>query len=255
MSGGPVDVSAAKASPHVSSILYIGYPGPFGGNATAETIFAQQAPAAKIITTVYPAVFTEQVSYFEMNLAPGPSVWPPFTSPGRTHMHYTGTPVYPFGWGLSYTQWRYELVTSPGLHDLANLNGAIGSYLAAHPNLGGLYSPLRGYPLLNYTVRVFNMGSMDSDEVVLGFFSPPGAGTHGIPLQVLFDFHRVHVSAGASVDVFFSLQARHLTQVVSDPENKSVRVPLSSGPARVFFGVSHEGVVATARVEHDLEFS
>ena len=97
MSGGPVDVSAAAGDDNVAAILYVGYPGPFGGNATAETLFGVVAPAAKVITTVYPASYTSQVSFFDMNLAPGPSAWPPGTNPGRTHMHYTGTPVFPFG--------------------------------------------------------------------------------------------------------------------------------------------------------------
>jgi hypothetical protein len=34
-----------------------------------------------------------------MNVRPGPSVWPPFTSPGRTYRFYTGTPVFEFGFG------------------------------------------------------------------------------------------------------------------------------------------------------------
>jgi hypothetical protein len=88
MSGGPVDVSAAAGDDNVSAILYVGYPGPFGGNATAETLFGSVAPAAKVITTVYPANFTSQVSFFDMNLAPGPSAWPPGTNPGRTHVRF-----------------------------------------------------------------------------------------------------------------------------------------------------------------------
>ena len=87
MSGGPVDVSAAAASDKVSAILYIGYPGPFGGNATAATIFGAAAPAARLVTTIYPAAFATNVSFFDMNLAPGPSAWPPGFNPGRTHMH------------------------------------------------------------------------------------------------------------------------------------------------------------------------
>ena len=56
-------------------------------------------------------------------------------------------------------------------------------------------------PLVNYNVKVTNTGSVDSDDVVLGFLVPPNAGKDGVPLQTLFGFERVHVPAGQSVDV------------------------------------------------------
>ena len=51
------------------------------------------------------------------------------------------------------------------------------------------------------TVAVTNTGTMDADDVVLGFMTPPGAGTNGIERQSLFAFDRVHVPAGATVSV------------------------------------------------------
>ena len=53
-----------------------------------------------------------------------------------------------------------------------------------------------------YQVRVTNTGSIDSDDVVLGFISPPGAGKNGIPLQTLWGFERVHVKAGETKTVW-----------------------------------------------------
>ena len=47
-----------------------------------------------------------------------------------------------------------------------------------------------------------NTGSMDADDVVLGFLTPPGAGQNGVPLKTLFGFGRVHVRAGETVSVF-----------------------------------------------------
>ena len=47
-----------------------------------------------------------------------------------------------------------------------------------------------------------NTGSMDADDVVLGFLTPPGAGQNGVPLKTLFGFERVHVRAGETVSVF-----------------------------------------------------
>jgi hypothetical protein len=61
----------------------------------------------------YPADFVNQVSMFEFGMRPGPSAWPPGTSPGRTYRFFTGTPVLPFGFGLSYTTWVYTPLPDP----------------------------------------------------------------------------------------------------------------------------------------------
>lgn len=56
-------------------------------------------------------------------------------------------------------------------------------------------------PLTQFNISVTNTGSVDADDVVLGFLKPPGAGQNGVPLQTLFDFSRVHVKAGQTVSV------------------------------------------------------
>ena len=50
---------------------------------------------------------------FDFNMRPGPSAWPPGSNPGRTYRFYTGTPVLPFGFGLSYTTWTYTPFNPP----------------------------------------------------------------------------------------------------------------------------------------------
>jgi hypothetical protein len=62
-------------------------------------------------------------------------------------------------------------------------------------------------------VTVTNTGTLDADDVVLGFIKPPGAGTGGVPLQSLYDFARVHVKAGQSVVVTLNASALDFTQV------------------------------------------
>jgi len=61
----------------------------------------------------YPADYVNQVSMFDFGMRPGPSDWPPGTNPGRTYRFYTGTPVLPFGFGLSYTTWTYTPLPDP----------------------------------------------------------------------------------------------------------------------------------------------
>jgi len=56
-------------------------------------------------------------------------------------------------------------------------------------------------PALGLVVNVTNTGTVDADDVVLGFVSPPGAGARGLPRKTLFDFDRVHVRAGETVTV------------------------------------------------------
>ena len=51
-------------------------------------------------------------------------------------------------------------------------------------------------------INVTNTGKVAADHVVLGFLTPPGAGTHGVPLQSLFGFERVHVLPGQTVTVW-----------------------------------------------------
>ena len=67
-----------------------------------------------------------------------------------------------------------------------------------------------------FCVNVTNTGSVDADDVVLGFLTPPGAGTQGIPLKSLFGFERVHVKAGQTVTVWLYPEFSALTHVRED---------------------------------------
>jgi len=73
---------------------------------------------------------------------------------------------------------------------------------------------------------------VDSDDVVLGFLTPPGAGTNGVPLQELFGFERVFVPAGQTVTVYLGAQGVGFTQA----DKKGVRRVLR-GEYKVTFGL------------------
>ena len=75
------------------------------------------------------------------------------------------------------------------------------------------------------------MGTVDSDDVVLGFIAPPGAGTGGLPLQTLFGFERVHVPAGETVSVWLYPALTEFAHAAPSGE----RVPLA-GEYKVWFG-------------------
>ena len=77
------------------------------------------------------------------------------------------------------------------------------------------------------------LGAVDSDDVVLGFIVPPGAGTNGTPLQELFGFERVFVPAGATVTVYLGAQGVRFTQAGIDGVRRAV-----GGEYTVRFGVA-----------------
>ena len=79
---------------------------------------------------------------------------------------------------------------------------------------------------------VTNIGSKPADDVVLGFVKPPGAGQSGVPLQNLYDFERVFVPAGHSVNVTLNLTALDFTQV-----DEAGRRHVVSGEYKLQFGI------------------
>lgn len=60
LSGGCVDVSAAKADPRVGAIVWAGYPGQSGGDAIADALFGEFSPAGRTTQTWYSADFVDQ---------------------------------------------------------------------------------------------------------------------------------------------------------------------------------------------------
>ena len=82
--------------------------------------------------------------------------------------------------GLSYTTFTYGVSSEPAIAPLSVVN----DYLAAHPRFGSAYAPLDAPAVGAYAVNVTNTGTIDADDVVLGFLVPPGAGTGGVALQV-----------------------------------------------------------------------
>ncbi len=121
------------------------------------------------------------------------------TNPGRTYRFYTGKPIVPFGFGLSYTSFSYSWGAPPK----EGLVLPARNFSSLFPSLASLAAPL-----VSYQVRVTNTGGRAAEDVVLGFLVPPGSGEDGQPLRILFGFERVLVPAGQSVTVFLYPQLK-----------------------------------------------
>src|SRR5215469_12036598 len=158
---------------HANAVLEAWYPGEEGGAAVAETLSGKSNPAGRLPVTFYTGV--DQLPNFE-----------DYGMANRTYRYFAAKPLYPFGYGLSYTTFGYSNLTLP--------QAAI--------------SP--GDPL-NASVTVTNAGKVAGDEVVqlyLKFPEVPGA-----PIRALRGFQRVHLEPGASQKVDFRLNPRDLSMV------------------------------------------
>jgi beta-glucosidase len=174
--GSALGVNWAKA--HANAILDAWYPGEEGGAAVAETLSGRNNPAGRLPVTFYKDV----------------SQLPPFddySMKDRTYRYFGGTPLYPFGYGLSYTTFSYSGLTVP------TSDVAAGSPVVAE-------------------VTVTNTGAKAGDEVAQLYLSFPDLP--GRPLRALRGFQRVHLEAGTAQKLRFELQPRDLSMVTEDGE-------------------------------------
>ncbi len=161
------------ASTHVNAILDAWYPGEEGGAAVAQTLSGRNNPAGRLPVTFYKGI--DQLPPFD-----------DYSMKNRTYRYFTGTPLYPFGYGLSYTRFSYS-----GLH----LPSA----------------PIKAGDSLTAQVTVTNTGRREGDEVAQLYLTFPAVP--GAPLRALRAFQRVHLAAGASEQVRFELKPRDLSMV------------------------------------------
>ena len=90
--GGAVAYGEAKELSN--AVFHCWYPGEFGGKAIAELIFGEYSPSGKLPVTFYSS--TDELPAFG-----------DYSMNNRTYRYYKGTPEFPFGFGLSYTEFDY----------------------------------------------------------------------------------------------------------------------------------------------------
>jgi len=108
-----------------------------------------------------------------------------------------------------------------------------------------LHAARASVPLGGFAVNVTNTGHVDSDDVVLGFVTPPNAGKDGAPLKSLFGFERVHVKAGATVTVW-------LYPALTDfaPVDAAGKRHATAGEYTISFGVAATAAHGMGFVSH-----
>jgi beta-glucosidase len=164
------------ASEHANAIVEAWYSGEEGGSAIAETLSGKNNPAGRLPVTFYKD--TRQLPNFEN-----------YSMDGRTYRYFRGKPLYPFGYGLSYTTFSYSDLTVP----------------QAAVNAGDAVSA---------DVVVTNTGKAAGDEVVELYLKFPAV--KGAPLIALRGFQRIHLEPGASQKVHFELKNRDLSMVTDE---------------------------------------
>jgi beta-glucosidase len=174
MNGGALALQKAAESAH--AIVEAWYPGQKGGIAIVETLFGENNPSGRLPITFYAS--TDQLPPFD-----------DYAMKDRTYRYFTGAPLYPFGYGLSYAKFQYAS---------ARLST----------------STLQAGDALLISAQVKNTGDRDGDEVAEIYLVPKTISE--APLRVLVGFEKLHRRKGEARDIEITLSPRQLSLVAPD---------------------------------------
>jgi beta-glucosidase len=160
------------ANEHADAILEAWYPGVAGGEAIARTLAGINNPAGRLPVTFY-ASLDNMPAFTD------------YTLKGRTYRYFTGKPLWGFGYGLSYSTFKYGPIK-----------------LSAET--------LKAGDPLTATVAVTNTSAIPGDEVVEAYLKTPQPDG---PIHSLAGFQRVHLAAGVTRAVAITIDPRSLSSV------------------------------------------
>ncbi len=184
LAGSAIDLSEAQEG--ADAILLGWYPGAGGGKAVAELLFGKDSPSGKLPVTFYRNTALEEMPAFT-----------DYSMKGRTYRYYQGSPLYPFGYGLSYEKVSLSL-------EKAERNGA--------------------------SVRVKNESGRALEEVVELYLRDEGSPL-APPNPILCGFQRFRLEAGEEKSLFVPIREDAFTVVNEEGQ----RIP-GSGSWRLFAG-------------------
>jgi beta-glucosidase len=183
---------------HVPAILHVSQSSQEMGNAVAEAIFGNFSPAGRLVQTWISSI-DQLPPILDYNIRNG-----------RTYMYDKNVPLYPFGYGLTYTSFKYS-----GLKTEKN--------------------SLKNSEVVNVTFNLQNTGNFDSDEVTQLYVSFPESKVDR-PRIALKGFKRVFVGKGETIKVSIPLEASDLTYWDIDKH----AFVLEKGVVKFFIGSSSE---------------
>lgn len=181
---GGSPIALGEIEDMVQAVIFAWYPGQEGGRAVADVLFGQATPSGKLPLT-FPQS-TDQLPAFDN-----------YDMVGRTYRYATGEPLYPFGFGLSYTRFAYAGLV------LANETLKAGESLAVR-------------------VMVTNIGDVAGDEVVQFYIRDLEASVP-VPINSLAGFRRVHLEAGEGQEIEWTLEPEAM--LVFDDEGRQKLEP------------------------------
>lgn len=166
------------------AVLMTWYPGEEGGTAVSDILFGDHSPSGRL-----PVTFVASINQL-----------PPFTHyamAGRTYRYMEAEPLYPFGFGLSYTSFRYAVL---------NLEKRV----------------VPAGEELHVSVDVINEGARGGHEIVQVYLTDLEASVR-VPLRQLVGFARVHLEAGQTRRLSFPISARQMALI--DEEGRRILEP------------------------------
>jgi beta-glucosidase len=190
------------ADKNVAAIVEAWYPGEEGGAAVADVLFGDYNPGGRLPVTFYKSA--DQLPPFR-----------DYNMEGKTYRYFKGEPLYPFGYGLSYTTFKYSNLT---------------------------ISPKRLTPTSNIqiSVEVQNGGTRGGDEVAQLYVTDVAASTP-VPIRALKGIKRLYLRPGEKKRLSFTLIPRDLTLI-----NSGGRRMLEPGEFRISVGGKQAGSTGTA---------
>ena len=219
--------SAVALAPEMETcdaILQAWYPGEQGGNAIAHVLFGDYNPSGKLAVTFYKSD-AQLPPFDDYRMAPHPSDTGA-KSEGRTYRYFRGEPLFPFGYGLSYT--TFEL----GDVSVKRMEYVDEDTNAARPDSAN-------YQSFNISVPVMNTGEVEGAEVVQVYLRRP-ADTAG-PLKTLRGYQRVSLKPGQTKTVTIAM-ARDDFETWDE----------TTGTMRVIGG-DYELMIGTSSADKDLQ--
>jgi beta-glucosidase len=167
---------------NAAAILDVWAPGTEAGNAVAEVLFGNYNPSGKLTTTFPRGVGQIPLYYNHLNTGRPYSSGP--TKFKSNYLDISNNPLYPFGYGLSYSKFSYS-------------------------NVKVSKTQLKGNEILTATVTVTNDGPYAGEEVVQLYISDPAASISR-PVKELKDFKKINLQIGEKQDVTFKITPQQL---------------------------------------------